>query len=397
MTTFDKIKIGDKASVKHTITEKDLDRFVDLTGDDNKLHMNADYAKTTEFKHRVVHGMLGASFISTVIGTKIPGDGALWFSQTLEFLRPVRIGDTITVTGEVLSKNENARTIELRTEIQNQHKQVVTTGVAKVKVVEQQPKSAKVKAAEPTKMERTAIILGATGGIGRATALRLAQDGFNLVLHYNSNKEAAELLRSAVKKVGRKAIIVQADLLDSSTIPIFMDAVRREFETVHALVNCSTVKIPNIRFALLDWQYIQDHFDINIKSSFHILKEVLPMMEAQKYGKIVFITTQAIETPNAEWVHYITAKAALNGFVKALAIEYAGKGININMVSPSMTDTDLLSEIPIKVKMLTEAKTPLKRLCKPEDVASSIAFLVSDNAGFITGETIRVNGGQVML
>jgi 3-oxoacyl-[acyl-carrier protein] reductase len=397
MTTFDKIKIGDKASVKHTITEKDLDRFVDLTGDDNKLHMNADYAKTTEFKHRVVHGMLGASFISTVIGTKIPGDGALWFSQTLEFLRPVRIGDTITVTGEVLSKNENARTIELRTEIQNQHKQVVTTGVAKVKVVEQQPKSVKVKATEPAKMERTAIILGATGGIGRATALRLAQDGFNLVLHYNSNKEAAELLRNSVKKLGRKAIIVQADLLDSSTIPSFMDAVRREFETVHALVNCSTVKIPNIRFALLDWQYIQDHFDINIKSSFHILKEVLPLMEAQKYGKIVFITTQAIETPNAEWVHYITAKAALNGFVKALAIEYAGKGININMVSPSMTDTDLLSEIPIKVKMLTEAKTPLKRLCKPEDVASSIAFLVSDNAGFITGETIRVNGGQVML
>lgn len=394
---FEQIKIGDKASVKHTIVEKDLDRFVDLTGDDNKLHMNAEYAKGTEFKHRVVHGMLGASFISTVIGTKIPGDGALWFSQTLEFLRPVRIGDTITVTGEVLSKNDNARTVELRTEIQNQHKQVVTTGIAKVKIVEQQPKSPKTKTQEAEKVQKCAIVLGATGGIGRATALRLAHDGFDLVLHYNSNKDAAAALQSEVKKIGRMAIVVQADLLRYEAVAPFMEAVRRSFSTVHALINCSTVKIPNIKFASLDWQYMADHFDINIKSSFHILKEILPMMEAQKFGRIVFITTQAIETPNAEWVHYITAKSALNGFAKALAIEYAGKGININMVSPSMTDTDLLSEIPVKVKMLTEAKTPLKRLCKPEDIAGAIAFLVSDNAAFITGETIRVNGGQVML
>lgn len=397
MADFEKIKVGDRAFVKHTITEKDLDRFVDLTGDDNKLHMNSKYAKTTEFKHRVVHGMLGASFISTVIGTKIPGDGALWFSQTLEFVRPVRIGDTITVSGEVLSKNETARTIELKTEIQNQHKQVVTTGVAKVKVVEQVKRKPKVKQTEPEKQRRTAIVLGATGGIGRATAMQLARDGYDLVLHYNSNKEVAAELRSEIKKTGREAVILQANLLDSKSIPIFMEAVKRAFSTVHALVNCTTVKIPNIKFASLEWQYIQDHFDINIKSSFYMLREVLPMMEAQRFGRIVFITTQAIETPNAEWAHYITGKAALNGFAKALAIEYAGKGITVNMVSPSMTDTDLLSEIPAKVKMLTEAKTPLRRLCKPEDVAGSIAFLLSDKAGFITGETIRVNGGQVML
>ena len=397
MMTFGQIKIGDKASLKHTITEKDLDRFVELTGDDNKLHMNSDFAKNTEFKHRVVHGMLGASFISTVIGTKIPGDGALWFSQTLEFIRPVRIGDTIIVTGEVLSKNIKTQTIELRTEIKNQCNQLVTSGIAKVKIIEQKKNDDNGRLKVPEIIQKVAIVLGATGGIGKAAAIKLAQDGFDLVLHYNSNREGADNLSMAVKKLGRKAIVAQANLLESDTITAFMDSIQREFKTVHALVNCCSVKIPNIRFGNLEWSHLQENIDINIKSSFYILKELLPMMEAQKYGKIVFITTQAIETPNIEWLHYITAKSALNGFVKALAIEYAAKGININMVSPSMTDTDLLSEIPLRVKMLTEAKTPLKRLCTPEDIANSIAFLLSDRSGFITGETIRINGGQVML
>ncbi|MCK9204102.1 MAG: SDR family oxidoreductase [Bacteroidales bacterium] len=394
---FADIKIGDKATVKHTITDKDIEKFVDLTGDDNKLHVNKEFARNTEFKHPVVHGMLGVSFISTVIGTKLPGDGALWFSQTIDFLRPARVGDTITVTGEVLSKNENTKIIELKTEILNQYKQVVTTGIAKVKMVEQEKSLKTTKAENKENDEKAIIVLGATGGIGKATALKLAKDGFNIIIHYHTNKDVAEEIKKQVQKIGRKAIIHQADLLDISSIDVFLEAIRRSFSSIYGLVNCSTVKVPAIKFLNLEWHYFQDHFDINIKSSFYLLQKVLPIMETNKSGKIVFITTQAIESPNAEWLPYITAKAALNGFTKALAIEFAPKGITFNMVSPGMTDTDLLSEIPQKVKMLTEARTPLRRLCMPEDVANCIAFLFSHSADFITGETIRVNGGQVML
>ena len=109
------------------------------------------------------------------------------------------------------------------------------------------------------------------------------------------------------------------------------------------------------------------------------------------------MTTQYIETPQAELVHYVTAKGALNSFVKALAIEFASKGVCINMVSPSFMDTDLVADVPNKIKMLIEAKTPLKRLCTVNDVAGAISFLLSDKSNFITGETIRVNGGQVMV
>lgn len=157
------------------------------------------------------------------------------------------------------------------------------------------------------------------------------------------------------------------------------------------------MSIPNIKFENLEWSDIQKHIDINVRASFEILKGILPIFINNKLGKIVFLTTQAIEQPSAEWLHYITGKSALNGFVKSLAFEMASKGININMVSPSMIDTKLVSEIPKRFKMLTEAKTPLRRLGEVEDVAQAISFLISEKASFITGETIRVNGGQVMI
>ena len=179
------VNIGNKASIIHTITVGDIERFVELTGDDNKLHVDKEFAKKTEFKKPVVHGMLGASFISTLIGTKLPGDGALWYSQSLEFVRPVRIGDTITVQAEVISKNDKAKSIELKIEIFNQNKQVVTSGVSKVKVVEvEEAKSENTTTIEGESKRETVLVIGGSGGIGRAVVRQLVKGGFNVILHY---------------------------------------------------------------------------------------------------------------------------------------------------------------------------------------------------------------------
>ena len=106
MKKFESIHVGDKAEITHKITHDDINKFVDLTGDDNKLHIDLDYAKNTSFKKPVAHGMLSATFISTIIGTKLPGDGAFWFSQSFEFLLPVRVGDQITIKAEVTKKEK---------------------------------------------------------------------------------------------------------------------------------------------------------------------------------------------------------------------------------------------------------------------------------------------------
>ena len=112
---FESIRLGDQRSIVKTITEADVLRFVELTGDNNPLHVDKAYAESTPFKEIVVHGMLGASFISTVIGTRLPGPGALWVSQQMEFLIPVRLGDALTITVEVIKKHEGERLLELET------------------------------------------------------------------------------------------------------------------------------------------------------------------------------------------------------------------------------------------------------------------------------------------
>jgi 3-oxoacyl-[acyl-carrier protein] reductase len=393
MDRYSKLNVGDTKTIEHRITQGDVDKFVDLSGDDNKLHVDKDFALRTSFKRPVVHGMVGASFISTIIGTKIPGDGALWYSQNFDFLLPIRVGDTLTITATILKKIDTLHSIELQTDVFNQNKQKVISGIAKVRVIEDNKKT-KEKAVQ----EKIAFIVGATGGIGSQTAINLAKEGYNLILHYHSNKGKIKKLQNELLKItDKKIIIVKADIRNESAILLMMSEIKRYFSVITAFVNASTLHFGNIKFNAMEWSDISSQLDINIKSSFFLMKEIVPMMKKNKYGKVIFLTTQATEQFSSEWLHYATAKSALNGFAKSLAIELAPKGIRVNLVSPGMTDTELVSDIPEKVKLVIAAKTPLKSLARPLDVANAIAYLASPKSDFLTGETIRVNGGQVML
>jgi 3-oxoacyl-[acyl-carrier protein] reductase len=392
---YEDIKIGDKAELTHKITKEDIDKFVDLTGDNNKLHVDDEYAGKTSYKKVVAHGMLGASFISTIIGTRLPGDGALWYAQNLEFILPVRIGDKITVRAEVISKSDKIKSVELKTEIFNQNMQKVTTGTARVKIVEQEIISDEIDSVKRNTL--TALVIGATGGIGKAACLQLAEDGFDIAIHYHKNAAKANKIKEEIIRMGRKAIIVKGDVVSLPDVENITNEVVRNFETITFVVNCATIPVPNIKYNNMSWENIQEQFDINIKAAFNIQKCIVPIMEKNKYGKIAYVTTLFTEKPGSELIHYITAKSALHGFMKALAFELAPKGIRVNAVSPGMTDTALIADIPEKAKLLTAAQTPLRNLAKPRDVAGAISFLASSKSDFITGETIRVNGGQMMI
>ena len=394
MKKFVSINVGDKAELIHTLVQSDVDQFVKLTGDDNKLHTDNDYAGRTTYKKPVAHGMLGASFISTIIGTKLPGDGALWYAQNLEFLQPVRIGDELRIAVEVIKKIARTKTIELQTDIYNQHNQKVTTGTAKVKLVETSlPKEKQKK----LKQNKTALIIGGTGGIGSATCIQLAKDGFDIVIHYFKNKTKADKPKKQVEKIGRKGFVVSGDIVLVQDVQEIKDQSMRAVGNVSVIVNCSTIPVPSVKFIDLKWEDMQDHYDVNIRGSFNLLKAFVPVWKKQHFGKFIALTTLATEKPNAQWLPYITSKTALNGFIKALAFELAPKGINLNLVSPGMVDTPLIADITEKVRLLSAAQTPLKTLASANDVAGTISFLASDNSNYLIGETIRVNGGQFML
>ena len=392
---YEEIQVGTTQQLTHTITQADIEKFVDLSGDDNKLHVDKAFAARTSFKKPVVHGMIGASFISTVIGTKLPGDGALWYSQTLDFLLPVRIGDMITVVAEVIKKNDRERSIELDVRIFNQNRQIVTRGISKVKVIDEDiPVNENL---ENEENPRVALVIGATGGIGNATCLQLAKDGFNLILHYNKNKDKARKLQEEIKALGREVYICQGDVNQLADIDALIDFSIRKFSGIDVLVNCAAFPIPTIKATDLLWTDFLTQLEINIKVNLLLIQKVLPVMVGNGYGKIITLSSEATDKPNANWAHYITAKSALEGLTKSLAYELAPKGIRINMVSPSMVSTELTADITEKMKLMTAAQTPLRRLARPEDVAGVISFLASSKSDFLVGENIRLNGGQVML
>jgi len=394
MNRYFKINLGDTASITHTITNSDIQKFVELTGDDNRLHVDEEFANKTSFKKPVAHGMIGASFISTIIGTKIPGDGALWYSQNLEFLLPIRVGDKLTIIATVTKKIDRQNSIELQTDILNQHKQKVTTGVAKVKIIEDELQ----KENRSVDNEKIVLIVGATGGIGSQTARTLAKEGYSLILHYFSNKTQAKILKKELEELtDKKIIIIKANILEETDISNMVSEINRYFKNISAFVNASTLHFGNIKLENMVWSDISSQIDINIKSNFNIVQKIMPLMQENKYGKIVFMTTTYAEQYTNELLHYITSKSALNGFAKALATELAPKGIRVNLVSAGMTNTNLISDVPEKIKLITAARTPLRRLAEPQDIANTISYLVSEKSDFLTGETIRVNGGQVMI
>jgi 3-oxoacyl-[acyl-carrier protein] reductase len=391
---FNKWQIGDRTELKKRLLEKDVVAFSNLTGDNNPLHMNEQYAAKTRFGHRVVHGMLSASYISTVIGTQIPGEGSLWMSQTINFIAPARIGDEITIIATVTSKSEALRIIGLDISITNQDGSKLITGSSKVKVIE--PLKKKMKNLKTIK--KAALITGSSRGIGAAIARKLAKDGFPVVINYSNSSDEAKELQTIIIKEGGSAILCCADVSNFEQVQSMVLEAADTFGGIEVLVNNASGAIWNKPFSELEWKDIQKHLDIQLQGAFNTCKSVLPFLEEQKYGKVINITSIYTDsTPPVNTYDYILAKSALSSFTKSLAAEYGVKGICINNVSPGMTETTLIRNIPEKTKLVTQMQAPLRRLASTEDIANVVSFLSSSAGDYITGETIRVCGGQRMV
>ena len=392
---FDAISVGDTRSLTRTITADDVRRFVDMTGDDNPLHVDPAYAETTAFKDVVVHGMLGASFLSTVIGTQLPGTGALWISQNLEFLLPVRLGDQLTVSATVLAKHDRDRLLDLETRIVNQNQQVVLDGRGRVKVL-----ATAAPATEPSVADRprVAVVTGGAGGIGRAICRRLAADGHHVVVNYRSRADRAAEIAAEITDGGAvRAIAVRADVATDAGAQELYRAAVREFGAVSVLVNNASPRINPKPLDTLEWADVQAQLDVQVRGALAMTRAVVPGMSERGWGRIVNITSQVVDgPPTVAWTGYAMAKGALAVFSRYMAAELGPRGITVNCVAPGMTETTLIGDIPEKAQLIAARQTPLRRLARPADVAAAVAYLASDAAGFVTGDTLAVNGGSAM-
>ena len=392
---FSQYQINDTSTFTNIITADDVTKFADLTGDNNPLHVDKTYAKKTVYKDTVVHGMLCASFVSTLIGKYIPGDGALWMSQQFDFLLPVRVNDILTISARVMEKHESQNILVLETVISNQHKQVVVKGVGKVKQLQLEEPFHETSAACDKKV---VIVIGGSRGIGAATAEHLAKNGYSVAITYSKDQEGADEVCNSIRQYGGEAIALRADVCDPVAVDKMVEKVISHYGTVNGLVYGATSKIIASDFHTLEWDDIDPHFEVQVRGAFNCVKRVLREFMTNKLGSVVFLgSITADATPVLKWTGYSSAKAALHSLAKSLALEYGPQGIRFNIVSPGMTETSLIADIPEKARLLAKMQNPLRRLAKPEDIVGAIEFLLSQNAHHITGETIRINGGQLML
>ena len=393
MPHFDAMKIGDSAELKHLLTQEDVQAFASLTGDFNPLHLDEEFARKTLFQRPVVHGMLSASFISTMIGMLLPGGGALWIAQTIEFLRPAYVGDTIHVIAKIKQKSLATRILVLKVVVKNQHGEELITGESTVKILELKNEEKPMN--ENTK--KTVLITGGGRGIGAATAKRLAADGHSVVVNYVYARDKAEQVVAQITQAGGQAIALKANVANPEEVKALFVSVEKTFGPIQAIVHCAAPGNVPQPFDKLDWDSFQEQIDVHLKGAFNCAKFALPKMVEAKSGDLVFIGTIYTDgMPPSQQARYVVAKSALTTFARCLAVEYGPRGVRVNVVAPGMTQTDMIAHLPDKTKMLTKMQTPLRKLAEPVDIANTVAFLLNPAARHITGETIRVCGGSVM-
>lgn len=242
---------------------------------------------------------------------------------------------------------------------------------------------------------KTAVVTGGSRGIGRAVCLELARGGANVVLCYAGNEAAAQETVRAVEALGAKALAVRCDVSDAARAEELVAAAAEAFGRVDILVNNAGITRDNLLMRMSE-----EDFDAvvaaNLKGTFLCMRAVSKRMLKQRYGRIVNLSSVVGLRGNAGQVNYAASKAGVIGMTKSLARELAPRGVTVNAVAPGFIETDMTAALPEAARAAAQGGIPMNRLGTPEDVARAVAFLASDEAAYITGQVLAVDGGMAM-
>lgn len=244
-------------------------------------------------------------------------------------------------------------------------------------------------------MKQTVIVTGGSRGIGRAVAVRLAKDGMNLVINYRGNSAAAEETKRLCRELGAEVLLVQGDVSRAEDCEKLAAQAKEAFGRVDVLVNNAGITRDGL-LARMTEEDFRAVLDVNLVGPWNMMKAVNRIMMKQRYGRIVNLSSVTGLMGNMGQTNYAAAKAGILGMTKSYAREVASRGITVNAVAPGFIDTDMTEAMPEGAKDKIVTGIPMGRTGKPEDVAEAVAFLASEQAGYITGEVLRVDGGMAM-
>ena len=246
-------------------------------------------------------------------------------------------------------------------------------------------------------MDRVAVITGASRGIGAASAINLAQQGFRVVVNYRSSAEEADEVVGTVTAAGGEAVAIRADVTEPDEVAAMFGETEQRWGRVDVLVHNALIPYDITSFADLSWEQLGGKTDRELHAAFLVTKAVVPGMISRSYGRLIYLTTILSRRPREGMILLGTAKAAVDQFVRYVALEVAPHGVTANLVSPATVGNTKANKLLAADDLRKLGATnPMGRLVTPDEVAHTIAFVASEDSGFITGHCVEVNGGLAM-
>jgi NAD(P)-dependent dehydrogenase (short-subunit alcohol dehydrogenase family) len=244
---------------------------------------------------------------------------------------------------------------------------------------------------------RVAVVTGASRGIGAATASLLAGGGFRVVVNYRSSAGEADEVVAAVTAAGGEAVAIRADVTEADDVSAMVAETERRWGRIDVVVHNALIPFAVTSFADLSWEQLGGKLDREMHAAFLVTKAVVPGMISRNYGRLVYLSTGLSRRPRAGMIALGTAKAALDQFVRYVALEMAPHGVTANLVAPATVDeTKVTEQLTADQVGHLGATNPMGRLVRPEEVARTVAFLASEASAFTTGHYLPVNGGLSM-
>ena len=243
--------------------------------------------------------------------------------------------------------------------------------------------------------DQVAVVTGGSRGIGRAICLKFAFLGANLVINYAGNTEKAEETKAMCEKLGAKVVLVPGSVADAAVCEKLIAEAVESFGRVDILVNNAGITRDNLimRMSEEDFDAV---IDVNLKGAWNCMKQVSRMMMKQRSGRIINLSSVVGVVGNAGQVNYAASKAGIIGMTKSLAKELGSRGVTVNAVAPGFVQTDMTDVLGEEMKENLQKTIPMGRLGAPEDIANAVAFLAGDEASYITGQVLHVDGGMAM-
>ncbi|HCT5265050.1 TPA: 3-oxoacyl-[acyl-carrier-protein] reductase [Staphylococcus aureus] len=244
-------------------------------------------------------------------------------------------------------------------------------------------------------MTKSALVTGASRGIGRSISLQLAEEGYNVAVNYAGSKEKAEAVVEEIKAKGVDSFAIQANVADADEVKAMIKEVVSQFGSLDVLVNNAGITRDNLLMRMKEQEW-DDVIDTNLKGVFNCIQKATPQMLRQRSGAIINLSSVVGAVGNPGQANYVATKAGVIGLTKSAARELASRGITVNAVAPGFIVSDMTDALSDELKEQMLTQIPLARFGQDTDIANTVAFLASDKAKYITGQTIHVNGGMYM-